>query len=291
MKTIQLAICAAIVAVGTAHAQLRTLGIEEARNQRVIEYQGDVNYQTSRRKLKLKIKNRSRDSVSVNIETGRIFMPTDHQFQPLIVTRGKTIKLGPKQSRDIHVSAVCGNAPKRSANDGSTQFNMSEMTNVGLQNVLNYLVENKIDVVAPVQNVIWTFTNKHQLGSIVKGDMSEEAYMKLMTKIAEESGRAIPWYNIFYQPPPEDSDMLFTGKAIRIEGKVKYILHEKEDIHIVVRDMNGELVRKLKYINQQSPGEYKMPMEVDVSSLPAGNYKVNIESSSPDPIASYMFNL
>jgi hypothetical protein len=289
-KTI-LTILVTIATIGITAAQNTSLGIEQARTKKLIEYKGEILSQTGTRKLKLNLKNKTRDSLTLDIETGRVFMPTDPSYQPLVVTRGKTIMLGPKENREVYVNAICGNSNKRSSLNGSTEFNKSEMAKAGLVNVLNYLVEKRLDVSTDVQHIIWSFTNDIQIASIHQSGLSQNEFDEVMQKVSSEKGVTIPWYTISYEAPPDGSSSVFTGKPEKVEGKLAYTLNTQQDIQFILRDGNGKQLRYIKYINQQNPGEYIMPVAIDAKGLPNGKYQVSIENTANEEIKVFQVSL
>lgn len=289
-KTI-LALLVTIATTGISRAHNTTMGIEQARTKKLIEYKGEIQSQTVTRKLKLNLKNKTKDSLILDIETGRVFMPSDPSYQPLVVTRGKTIILGPKESREVYVNAICGNSGKRSSSNGSTEFNKSEMAKAGLVNVLEYLVEKRLDVSTDVQHIIWSFTNDIQIASIQQSRLSESEFDEVMQKVSLEKGVTIPWYTISYEAPPDGSSSVFTGKPEKVEGKLAYTLTTQQDIQFILRDGNGKQLRYIKYINQQNPGEYIMPVAIDAKGLPNGKFQVSIETAANEQIKVFQVSL
>jgi hypothetical protein len=292
MKKYIFAAAAAIAVHGAAIAQTRSaVGIEEARTRRILEYKGEVMTQSSGRKLKLNLKNRSKDSLYVHIEAGRTFMPEKAGYQPLVVTRAKTVKLGPGESRSVHVNALCGDAPKKSAGTGDTEFNRSQMTGNALQNILNFMTVNRLEGFPGTQSVIWAFTNNHQVAGITQNGLDQEYYDILMKEVARQAGKSVPWYRLFYKEPPADSDILFTDEAIRLEGKIGYKIEEPTDVHFVLADMENTWKRNLKFINMQNPGEYNMPLAVGLENLTKGEYKIAVENAEGKILSELPFRI
>ncbi len=104
----------------------KSQSIETAVKRRLITCRGSVEELYSGQKLKLEVKNRSRDTVVFHVDPGQIFTPTNAAYQPLIATRQKTIRLAPGEERPVYVNALCGDQPKMSASDGTTNLRWAE---------------------------------------------------------------------------------------------------------------------------------------------------------------------
>lgn len=292
MRKYMFAAAAAIAVHGAAFSQrVARLGIEEARNKRLLEYRGEVETQTNKRKLKLNLKNRSRDSLYVEVETGRTFTPDNQSYQPLVVTRGKTVKLGPGESRSVHVNALCGDAPKIAASSGDTGFNRSHLANQALRNILNFMLENRLDHFAGAQSVIWAFTNQHQVAGIAPQGLEQNYYDMLIKEVARQAGKNVPWYTLYFKEPPAGSNILFTDEPLCLEGKITYRIEECTDVHFVMADKAGTWKRNLRFINRQNPGEYFMPLKVGVENLAKGEYTIAVEDAGGKVISELPFRI
>jgi hypothetical protein len=58
-----------------------------------------------------------------------------------------------------------------------------------------------------------------------------------------------------------------------------------------LRDENGKQLRYIKYINQQNPGEYIMPVAIDAKGLPNGKFQVSIETAANEQIKVFQVSL
>jgi hypothetical protein len=57
-------------------------------------------------------------------------------------------------------------------------------------------------------------------------------------------------------------------------------VNETTNCMIALLDENGELLKPLKYVNNQQPGEYALSFKSNVQDLPKGNYTVAVVDRS-----------
>jgi hypothetical protein len=289
MKKWILGLVCLVLTIPSFALEQTVLSVERAKKEKLISYRGIVDFRSGRRKLKLKIKNLSNTNISILIETGRIFYPLAVKYQPLVVTRGKTAVFAPKEEREVYVNAICGNAPLSAASNGSTEFNSSNMGDEKLVKVLNYLVEKELDTRAPIQNIIWHFTNHHQIAGIWKAELTKREYSEMMNFISGVSNQSIPWYTVEYKEENPLSEQLFTGRADKVEGDIFYTLASETDVIIRLRSEKGTEIKTISYINRQPPGDYNYPFRLDANLLETGKYFVSFESPEGTNIRRFEF--
>ncbi|MCZ2444285.1 MAG: hypothetical protein LC101_10985 [Flavobacteriales bacterium] len=288
MKKPIIAALAVILACSSSlTAQIRNLNIEKASKKKILSYKGEIDSQSSDRKLRLSLKNKSKDTLYLHIEPGRIFYPNNDSYQPLVVYREKNIVLKPEESREVYLNALCGASNKGSNCNGCAMFNRSEMGSDEMQGVLRFLNQKRLDAHVDMQHLIWVFTNNHLVASIGRAGLDEKTYQALLIEIARLKGVLPPWYTVTYAEPEAGSRSVFTNKPVKIEGKISYFNQEKQDMQIVLRDESGGIIRYFKYINQQLPGEYNISLVADVSGINPGHYDVSIENSNERQVTSY----
>jgi hypothetical protein len=276
--------------LGSLPAQ-KSQSIETALKRRLITCRGSVEVLYSGQKLKLEVKNRSRDTVVFHVDPGQIFTPTNAAYQPLIATRQKTIRLAPGEERPVYVNALCGDQPKMSASDGTTDFTMGGRASSALAAMLQQIQELGWEKNINMQNLVWAFTNDMSIASLEVEGLDALSRQKLMRSMTTKSGQSEPWYQIKYRPADPSSPILFSGIADEIKGDLKYELAQTDDIRIQVIDAQGRIQKTLVFIPGQAPGRYTLPLKFAAEELPLGQYSVRVEGRNALTYAKFNFEI
>jgi len=276
--------------LGSLPAQ-KSQSIEMALKRRLITYNGSVEYLTPNQKLKLQVKNRSRDTVVFHVEPGQIFRPANANYQPLIATRQKIIRLAPGEERPVFVNALCGDRPKMAAMDGSTSFAVGEQASPDLAAMLEHIQamgwESKINL----QYLIWVFTNNMSMASVQIQDLDVGSKQNLLRLMTLKTGQEEPWYEIRYRAADPQGPVLFTGIAEEVKGDLKYEVASADDIRIQVVDAEGRIQKTLVFIPGQAPGRYTLPVRFAAEDLPLGMYSVRVEGRNAQIYGRFNFEI
>jgi hypothetical protein len=227
--------------------------------------------------LDLIVTNLMHDSVYLEIGSGWIFPAADASYQPQVVSRSHMICLGEGEERRARLLTLCGNAPGRSVPSGYAEFLKPVLGNSDMVATLRELEPYKLDRKYITQNIVWHYTNGHTMANFHPGNTSTEEYLTAMQVFqANEPEVVDPGYRIKYRESLDPDESVFTGASEEIEGHVRVKINEATNCMVALLDQNGKLLKPLKYVNDQQPGEVALSFKGYVFDLPKGNYSVAV---------------
>lgn len=227
--------------------------------------------------LDLVVTNLMHDSVYLEIGSGWIFPTADESYQPQVVSRSHMICLGEGEERRARLLTLCGNAPGRSVPSGYAEFLKPVLGKSDMVATLRELEPYKLDKRGITQSIVWYYTNNFSMSSFHPGETGLEDYLTTMKVFQTNEPEAVdPGYRVRYRESMEGDASYFSGISEEIEGQVKVTLSETTNCMIALLDENGQLLKPLKYINDQQPGELALSFKSNVSDLPKGNYSVAV---------------
>lgn len=274
MRTIRksLFLTGAVLLAGLHASAVRTVSFEDAVRLKLIEYTGIKGIDG--RPFVLDVVNKTRDSICVQVELGRVFLPYD-PCQPQVVIRQRDIFVSSGERRSVGLNTVCGNAVVGAPKRGYNRFDKTTMAHPELVAILAGLVELRLDQRAPVQNLVWMYTNHHGVHQLPEGRLNAHEYTLLMALLKEAKGSVLdPGYRVLYREPTEDETQRFTGEPVHLSGNVSCTLEQVSDVMITLNDAEGRVVRTVRYIAGMQAGEAAVPIQLDVTGLPAGDYRL-----------------
>ncbi len=231
--------------------------------------------QMANRRMKLAIKNNTNEAGNVQLETGRIFYADHENTQPFVVTNGMNIQLDAKEERVLWIQARCGNSSASSPKDNFT-FNETKMGPAKMVAILELMNKQKISSTQFYQNVVWHFTNNHNLASVTATDVDVEAKKLIIEQICKLEGKSPAWYSMSYEDSPDGDDLSFSGIPKLAKGELKFYNPERENIQVQLTDLNGNLLNTLELFVNYPQGKTLIPIEIDLKTLKTGNYNVRV---------------
>lgn len=161
---------------------------EDAIKRGLISYQVNTDY-VANRSMQLELNNNSNNPINVQLEAGRIFYASE-EIQPYVVTRPSIIALEPHSNDAVMIYARCGNSTAKGPLP-NTKFGRTSMGPPNLIYALNELNELRINDISLTQQVVWHYTNKHSLNSIIVDTENEK---ELLRRICNTENAEFPWY-------------------------------------------------------------------------------------------------
>jgi hypothetical protein len=235
--------------------------------------------QLDARRMKLSVQNKSHSATEIQLETGRIFFPENDDIQPFVVTKGFQLDLEPNESRTFWVQARCGNSGANTPSSG-TKFTSTKMGSEQLVSTLVFMNQQKISSTSLYQNVVWHYTNNHQLASITAGDIDAENQRAVLQQICKASGKSPAWYSLTYQESENGDDMSFSGNPKQASGKLVFINPTRENIQVQLTDSTGKLLNTLELFVNYPEGKTEIPFQLDLQPLKKGNYTVKVVNTT-----------
>jgi hypothetical protein len=280
MKNKQFVFSLLLLAVGLMDVHARSFGEAVKRNE--VKY--EVVAIPGPRRMLLKIKNLLSRQTRVNLEAGRFFYnsPT---VQPFVVSRPVAIELDPGEEREVALQAFCGNSSARCPMVDQ-KFNKTEMGPANLSAVLQMMDKNRIVGNSFYQQVIWFYTNKHQLASVCSYDVDMKNIQKVQQFICNKEEIKMPTYKIKYSPPLTGDELEFSGRPDEIEGNLKFKLENRSDLHVQVLDAQGKQVELLEVHLDQPSGLVELPVVLRVVGYDLGDYTVAVSDERGNILGS-----
>ena len=265
----------ALIMLGISlNMQAQTIQFGDALKKRFVEFKVKAEYSGNRR-MKLHVKNRRREDLAINLESGRIFMPETGNIQPFVVTRPVAIRLDPEEEKDIWVEAVCGNSSASSHKEG-LNFVETKMGSDFLIKTLNTMNDEKVISNSFYQNVVWHFTNKHQIGSIYSDRDDRLTEQKVTNLICQLEGIKSSWYKIKYEAAASGDEMEFSGRPINASGVLQFYNPERENLAVQITDTQGNVMNTVELYVNQPAGNTSIPIGINIGQFQTGKYVVRV---------------
>lgn len=263
-----------------AQSNIQRCNFEKAKKDKKISFSGIVNHVRNHGYFELKVKNTSKDSLALHVETGRVFYTATNDYQPFVVLRSREIYLAPGEEKSTLLNTACGNATAKSTGDGFQDLGKTEMASPELVAALEEVEAKRMGNCNGIQQLVWSFTNDHSVASIVMYENGKMKASPLQAIAAKHKHVAVPTYQVDYEESDGSNGLAFSGKPNRVESSLQFILENQEDVRIVLRDEQGEIVKFVELIHGQKAGQLNLPIDLDVSGFNRGNYSLTAESST-----------
>ena len=219
--------------------------------------------------VEMDIQNQTSDSLKVQLEAGRRFAAEDTSLQDLLVVKDEMIALSAGEKRKVKGYAFCCESTNGGPHAGSI-YGIGRMTPTPWVKLAQFINKNNFPIDA-VQNAVWVLSNGHPVASITAADL--KLVQALRKKVAELSGSTDPWYSLTFE---NDTAMLFSGRAEKLEGEIDYMAHNSAIITVNVRNKNGQVVKTLLDKKSVGPGQYTTSILIDVKGWPKGEYTLYV---------------
>ena len=201
----------------------------------------------------LEVTNISNAPLTINIEDGDMFIPSDSSYQNIVVTTPETVSLQPKEKRTIKIKGMCTEQHDGSGND-NTVYACKTMSDTKLKKLADFIAVKKYQTSA-AQYAVWSLMDNGDLNSIYASDTTEEndlrKFMASLTGKTYEVKSKDYRYN-YYTPPNE-----------KVGGNFEYNFSKSQDVQIAMFDKNGILVRELFNQKKVPSGSHTFTFEFD----------------------------
>ena len=260
--------------ISTASLGATLVTFEDALQRGLVSYKITSDF-VANRTMDLELNNHSNNPINVQLEAGRIFYSTQ-DIQPYVVTRPSIIALEPRGQDDVMIYARCGNSSAHSpAHD--TKFTRTSMGAPLLVQALTELNNRRINDINLAQQVVWHYTNGHSLNAIIPHNDSEKEYLKWMCK---NENVDFPWYQKHYAPSQTGNDMEFSNIPTLIQGEMQVVLTQPSNIQVKLYDNEGKSIKTIYAILNQAAGQCTIPLNINLSDIAKGDYKIVIENDA-----------
>jgi hypothetical protein len=236
------------------------------------------------RRMRLKIKNLLKRENRVIVESGRFFHTADGT-QPMVVARPVAILLDPAEEREVYVDPYCGFSRWSGPSVGQT-FNRTTMGPANLVEMLTYMNQQKIVSRSLYQNVIWFYTNNHQIASVHGYDADSVAVRAVRSQICKREKIKEPWYTITYHPAASGDPLEFSGNPDKINGTFNLNLDTKSNLKVELHTAAGELKEVLHVYLNVAEGASALPLEIDRGDYEMGKYFVKVINDKGETLAA-----
>jgi hypothetical protein len=263
-----------------AQSEIQRCNFEKAKKEKKISFRGIVNHIRNHGYFQLTVKNTTKDSLALHVETGRVFYTATNDYQPFVVLRSREIYLAPGEEKTTLLNTACGNASAKSTTDGFHDLGKTEMASPDLVAALEEAEAKRLGNCTSIQQFVWSFTNDHSLASIVTYENGKMKPSALQAIAAKHKHMAVPTYQVDYEEADGNNGLAFSGKPHRIESSLQFILEDQDDVRVVLRNEQGEIVKFVELIHGQKAGQLNLPVDIDVSGFGQGNYSLAAENST-----------
>ena len=263
-----------------AQSEIQRCNFEKAKKEKKISFRGIVNHIRNHGYFQLTVKNTTKDSLALHVETGRVFYTATNDYQPFVVLRSREIYLAPGEEKTTLLNTACGNASAKSTGEGFHDLGKTEMAAPALVAALEEAEAKRLGNCTSIQQFVWSFTNDHSLASIVTHENGKMVPSPLQAIAAKHKHMAVPTYQVDYEAADGSDGLAFSGKPNRVESNLQFILEDQDDVRVVLRNEQGEIVKFVELIHGQKAGQLNLPIALDVSGFEQGNYSLAAENSA-----------
>ena len=242
------------------------------------------------RSMGINVQNISPSPINVTLETGRIFHAIEPNIQPYVVTRPAIITLNPGETEEVFLHARCGNSSASSAHNG-THFTRTNMGSDAMVATLQDMNRHRVSSDMFYANVVWHYTNNHDLSSIVYSDTDEKVYNAIMRGICERENKSQARYEKTFKPAQSGDDLEFSGMVDRIKSDFNVVLEEAADLKVALLDNDGNTVKVLGYFMQVPVGTFNAPIDFEPSGIQRGEYKLSLVNQDNETIEQIPVNI
>jgi hypothetical protein len=260
--------------ISTASFGATLVTFEDAMQRGLISYKITTDY-VANRSMDLELNNNSNNPINVQLEPGRIFY-SSQDIQPYVVTRPSIIALEPHGQEDVMIYARCGNSSARSPGH-DTKFSRTSMGAPLLVQALTELSNRRINDNYLAQQVVWHYTNGHSLNTIIADNDKEKEFLKWICK---NENVEFPWYQKHYAPSQTGNDMEFSNVPTLIQGEMQVVLTQPSNLQVKLYDQEGKSIKTIYAILNQAAGQCTIPLNINLSDIAKGDYKIVIENDA-----------
>lgn len=201
------------------------------------------------------ITNTSSQQITLQINDGDMFIPTDTNKQNIVVTNQEIFVLKPQEKKSLKIKGMCTER-NNAAGNNETVYNLEPNKNKNLKKLGEFIQSKKYQTSA-AQYAVWSLMDNSDLNAIYSSDSTEE--MELKKYMASLTGKTFELMNSnyrhsYYAPPKE-----------KVGGKYEYNFSKKQDVQIAMFDKNGILVRELFNQKDVPAGQHTFNFEFDSS--------------------------
>jgi hypothetical protein len=272
MRTYFAIVCFLVLACGQARAQRLSFG--DALKRKLVEYKVKAGNLANRRMM-ITVKNNRQDALNVELEAGRTFLPDDKFSQPFVVTHAVAMNLDKGEEKAFWIDACCGNS-SASAPRNELTFSSTKMGSEQLLTTLQLMDKHKVVSHSLYQNVIWHFTNKHQIASVFAHESDSVTNNLIMKTICTLENIRPSWYSLKYAAAASGDAMDFSGIPESIQGRLEFINPSRENLQVELTDISGKVINALEMFVDYPAGNSTIPVALNVSDLPKGTYFIRV---------------
>lgn len=257
MKKSNLIITLLIFTATAQHASSTTLSLSDVLKEKKVSclIKGNGASTHYLEPILLEVTNLSNETVSIIIDNGDLFIPTDEHKQNIVVTEPEVLVLQPKSKQSIKVKGMC-TEPNDASGTAETVYTFKPRDNEKLKKLSDFIAEKKYQSSA-AQYAVWTLVTEGDINSIYSSDSIEENELKKF--MANLTGKTFALktkdYRTNYYAPPKE----------KVGGAFEYSFIQAQDVQIAMFDKNGILVRELYNQKKVPAGAHKINFEYDSS--------------------------
>jgi hypothetical protein len=201
------------------------------------------------------LNNVTNETITLQINNGDLFIPTDSNKQNIVVTKEEIFVLKPLEKKVLKIKGMC-TEQKDGAGNNETVYIYQPNNQKQLKQLSAFIHLKKYQTSA-AQYAVWSLMNNSDLNSIYSSDSTEENELKKF--MASLTGKTFEILNKnyrynYYEPPKE-----------KVGGKFEYNFAKQQDVQIAMFDKNGILVRELFNQKNVPAGEHAFNFEFDSS--------------------------
>jgi hypothetical protein len=136
--------------------------------------------------------------------------------------------------------------------------------------------EEKVISHGMFQNVIWHFTNKHQIASVFSNEVDKTTTDKIHRAICKLENIKPSWYKISYAASQNGDNLQFSGIPEIVHGNLEFVNPTRKNLNVEFTDASGKVINTLEVYIDYPAGNTKIPVKLNVSNLSKGDYIIRV---------------
>ena len=220
-----------------------------------VSIKGNANSTHYLEPIVLDVSNTSKSAISLEVQYGDLFIPTDESKQNIVVTNAKLITLKPNEKKSVRIKGMCIE-PNDASGNGETVYMFKAVNDEKLKKLSDFIAQHKYQSSA-AQFAVWCLVSDGDINSIYSSDSTEENNLKRF--MASLTGKTFAVktkdYKTNYYAPPKE----------KVGGNFEYSFTKAQDIQIAMFNENGILVRELLNKKNVPAGTHHLSFEYDSS--------------------------
>lgn len=206
-------------------------------------------------------------------DAGTAFAGPD-DIQPAVVTEDLLVFIPAGATKQVALTHACGSAYADSGMPGTRYEEGVGAISKELAHILDRFHEELSEPDIAVQDLVWVYTDAHDVASIYVKEADQAALMRILDE--EVKDFEAPGYAIQYKEPESEEGARFTGEAMEARCEVHVNLPSAMSCKVVLLQPDGGRLDMMSGV-EMSTGRHEFFLTIGLEGYPPGDYTLQLE--------------